>query len=99
MIIFDLSLNNKMLYNGCDVEEVAGKLNLKTPVEDAITMIGRNASNIVDKLVGTDSEITLTGSMAVWSYLLIFHIVVHRFSRIYYDDGRGNRVLIAAHGS
>ncbi len=98
MITFDLSLNNKILYTGCDIEEVAGKFNLHTPVNDAINLIGKNAAAIVDELAGTDIEITLTGAMAVWAYLAVFHLVVHRFSRVYYDDGRGNKVLVAAHG-
>jgi hypothetical protein len=105
MIIFDISLNNKKLYSGCDIEEVAGRLNLKTPVNEAISIIGKNASELVEELArlpagqaGSDKEITLTGAMAVWVYLVVFHIVVHRFVKVYYDDGRGNTVLIAAHG-
>ena len=98
MITFDLSLNNKRLYNGCDIEEVAGKFNLHTQVNDAINIIGKNAAAIIDELAGTDTEMTLTGAMAVWAYLVVFHLVVHRFNRVYYDDGRGNKVLIAAHG-
>lgn len=98
MIIFDVSLNNKKLYNSCIIEEVAGKLNLKTPVEHAITVVGKNGGALVEELVGTDTEITLSGAMAVWAYLVVFHLVVHRFKRVYYDDGKGNKVLIAAHG-
>lgn len=98
MISFDLSLNNKRLYDGCKIEEVAGKLNLQTPVEHAIAIVGKNCSAIVNELIGTDAEITLTGGMAVWAYLVVFHLVVHRFKHIYYDDGKGNKVLVAAHG-
>ncbi len=43
-------------------------------------------------------EVTLTGPMAVWAYLVVFHAVVHKTRRVYYDDGHGNRVLVAAHG-
>lgn len=98
MITFDLSLNNKRLYTGCMIEEVAGKLNLQTPVEQAIAIVGKNCSAIINELIGTDDEMILTGAMAVWSYLIVFHLVVHRFRRIYYDDGKGNKVLVAAHG-
>jgi hypothetical protein len=42
--------------------------------------------------------IVLTGPMAVWAYLIAFHAAVHRFARVYYDDGRSGSVLIAAHG-
>lgn len=98
MIKIDLSLNNKRLYDGCNIEEVAGKLNLVTPIEKATNIIGKNAEAIVVNLAGTDTEITLTGGTAIWVYLIVFHIVIHRFSRIYYDDGKGNKVLVAAHG-
>ena len=97
MTKLNLGLDNKELYNGCEIETVGGRLNLKTPVKEAIEIIGSNANEIVRKLAPKD-EIILTGAMAVWAYLIVFHAVVHRFSRVYYDDGRGNCVLIAAHG-
>ena len=93
-MIIDLSLKNESLYKGCCIEEVGGRLNMTTPVSDAINIVGRNANNID---VDTE-EITLTGPMAVWSYLLVFHAVVHRTKKVYYDDGRSGKVLIAAHG-
>lgn len=95
----DLSLKNEVLYAGCDVEEVAGRLNLKTPVEDAINILGRNIISMLEELPASDRiEVMMTGPMAVWAYLVVFHAVVHRFSRVYYDDGRSGAVLIAAHG-
>ena len=94
MITLDLSLNNADLYAGCEIEEVAGRLNLATPVSEAVNIVGRNAARM--NLSG--DEITLTGAMAVWSYLICFHAVVHRFRRVYYCDGRTSPVLIAAHG-
>ena len=96
---FDLSLGHTQLYAGCEVQEVAGRLALVTPVSDAVNIVGRNAKQIVDELV-TDGveELTLSGAMAIWAYLVVFHSVVHRFRRIYYDDGKPNgKVLIAAH--
>jgi hypothetical protein len=93
MQTIDLSLNNDSLYNGCEIEEVAGRLNLKTPVAEAVNIVGRN----INSIEGGD-EVTLTGPMAVWAYLIVFHAVVHRFSKVYYDDGRNGKVLIAAHG-
>ena len=98
MITLDLSLTNKKLYENCEIEELAGKLILKTPIKEAINIIGRNANNIISEMVGKETEITLTGSMAIWAYLVIFHLVVHLFERIYYADGKGNKVLVAAHG-
>jgi len=95
----DLSLNNKELYKGCEIEEVAGRLNLKTSVKDAVNIVGRNINTIVDALPSTDrTEVTLTGAMAVWSYLIVFHAVVHKFGKVYYDDGRSGAVVVAAHG-
>lgn len=94
MQTIDLSLTNAVLYAGCEIEEVAGRLNLTTPVADAVNQVGRNIAAM--NLHG--DEITLTGPMAVWSYLIVFHAVVHRFRRVWYDDGRNGPVLVAAHG-
>ena len=95
MNTIDLSLNNKKLYEGCEVTEVAGRLNLVTPVAEAVNIVGRNINNM--GLCG--EEITLTGPMAVWSYLVVFHAIVHRFNKVYYSDGRNPAVLVAAHGN
>lgn len=90
----NLGLNNSELYSGCQIESVAGRLNLTTPVVEAIDIVGKNiAAMAIDP-----EEVILTGPMAVWSYLVVFHAVVHRTRRVQYDDGRGNRVLVAAHG-
>lgn len=93
----DLSLNNKDLYNGCVIEEVAGRLNLTTPVAEAVNIVGRNVASLIDNHEDK-SAVTLTGPMAVWAYLVVFHAVVHRYSKVFYDDGRTGPVLVAAHG-
>lgn len=93
----DLSLNNKDLYKGCEIEEVAGRLNLKTPVADAINIVGRNIASIV-RDADRSATVVLTGPMAVWSYLVVFHAVVHMFREVQYDDGRSGAVVIARHG-
>ena len=90
----DMSLKNTDLYKGCEINEVAGRLNLATPVEKAVNIVGANVADMM--LHG--KEITLTGPMAVWAYLIVFHAVVHTFNKVYYDDGRNDRVLVAAHG-
>ena len=95
--IINLSLINNALYEGCNIEEVAGRLNLVTPVAEAVNIVGRNIATIVAATSERD-EVVLTGPMAVWAYLVVFHAVVHAFRRVYYDDGRGNKVLVAAHG-
>jgi hypothetical protein len=95
----DLSLINLQLYAGCDIQEVAGRAVLLTPVNEAVNVVGRNAKTLIDDIVtsGAD-EITLSGPMAIWAYLVVFHALVHRFRRVYYDDGKPNgKVLIAAH--
>ena len=95
----DLSLANATLYAGCDIEEVAGRANLKTPPAEAVGLIGKNIAAIVAAAPAADrGEVTLTGPMAVWAYLVVFHAVVHSFSRVYYDDGRSGPILLAAHG-
>lgn len=94
MVTIDMSLRNDSLYKGCKIEEVAGRLNLVTSTSDAVNIVGKNVAEM--NLSG--DEITLTGPMAVWSYLVVFHAVVHRFRRVYYDDGRNGAVLVAAHG-
>lgn len=92
--VINLGLANADLYRGCQIEEVAGRLNLTTPVSEAVNIVGRNISAMeIDP-----DEVVLTGPMAVWSYLVVFHAVVHKTRRVFYDDGRGNRVLVAAHG-
>ena len=99
MFTVDLGLGNEARYNGCDVEEVAGRNNLKTPGSEAGQIVGRNISAILSDVSPDErSEVTLTGPMAVWSYLVVFHAVVHAFSKVWYSDGRNEPVLIAAHG-
>ena len=96
MEVVDVSLKNSALYSGCEITEVAGRQNLTTPMADAVNIVGRNI-NAMDLHGG---EITLTGAMAIPIYLVVFHAVVHRFNKVWYDDGRGGEaVLIAQHGA
>ena len=97
MVIINLGLVNQQLYAGCKIEEVAGRLNLVTPVAEAVNIVGKNIANMVTAEVQRD-EVELTGPMAVWAYLIVFHAVVHSFGKVYYNDGRNGRVLLAAHG-
>lgn len=99
MITIDISLANGDLYAGCEINEVGGRANLVTPVAVATNIVGRNAQAIVDATPVTDRKaVTLTGAMAVWSYLVVFHVVLHRFNEVWYNDGRNPAELIAAHG-
>ena len=82
------------LYHGLPVETVAGKLTLLASPEEAIPLLAANLSRIeIDP-----EEVTLTGGMAIWAYLVVFHALHGRTKRLYYQDGRGQRVLVAAHG-
>jgi len=99
MLKIDLSLKNTALYKGCEIEEVAGRMNLVTSVASAVTLVGRNIASIIEAVPANErTEVTLTGPMAVWAYLIVFHTVVHCFRRVHYDDGRAGSVLVAAHG-
>ena len=98
-MIIDLSLANTSLYRGCSIEQVAGRANLKTPVPEAVGIVGRNIAIMMAATTPAErAEIVLTGPMAVWAYLVVFHAVVHLTSKITYDDGRSGRVVVAAHG-
>jgi len=94
MEFLNIGLDNEALYAGCTVETVAGRANLTTPINEAVETVGRNLAAM--NLAG--DEITLTGPMAVWAYLIAFHAVVHRYRRVWYSDGRNPAVLVAAHG-
>jgi len=94
MTFLNLGLTNEDLYKHCEIEGVAGRLNLKTPISEAVHTVGKN----IAKMNLHGDAITLTGPMAVWAYLIVFHAVVHRFAKVYYDDGRSGPVLVAAHG-
>lgn len=97
-LTIDISLQNADLYAGCEIEDVNGRLNLQTPVATATEIIGRNIEKILDQATATRRDrVCLTGRMAVWAYLVIFHAVVHRFREVSYDDGSGP-VVIARHG-
>lgn len=94
----DLSLTNQELYAGCAIEEVAGRANLTTPMEEAVNLVGRNVAALVKAVPADDrAEVVLTGGAPIYVYLIAFHAVVHAFNRVYYDNGR-QRVLVAAHG-
>lgn len=90
----DLSLSNSILYAGLDVRELAGVPTLVTPPTEPIPVLLRNLT----ALAIDPEEVTLTGGMAIWAYLVAFHFLHGRTRRIHYEDGRGERVLIAAHG-
>ena len=98
MKTINMGLENTELYSGCEIKEIGGRLTLTTAVAEAVNIVGRNAKKIVDATPAIErSEVTLTGAMAVWAYLVVVHQVMHPFGKVYYDDGRTGPVLIAQH--
>ena len=93
-MVLDISLTNDRLHSGLEIHMDAGKLNLRTPPERAMAAMTAN----LDEMEIDPAEVVLTGAMAVWAYLVVFHYLHGRTSRIYYEDGMGRRVLVAAHG-
>ena len=95
----DLSLSNTELYRGCAIEVVAGRANLSTPIAEAVELVGANIAALVGAIPAAErQQVVLTGPMAVWSYLVVFHAVVHSFREVIYDDGRSGPVVVARHG-
>ena len=93
-MVLDLPLHNAELYDGLDIQAEAGKLNLRTPPSEAVALMTAN----LDRMTIDRQEVVLTGGMAIWAYLVVFHYLHGRTKRVYYEDGVGNRVLVAAHG-
>lgn len=92
----DLGLNNAALYEGCEIKEIGGRLSLITPPTEAANIIGRNIAAMIEADPDR-SAVTLTGPMAVWAYLIVFHLVVHKYGQVWYEDGRSAPVQIAQH--
>ena len=95
----DLSLSNELLYQGCNIESVAGRLNLTTPVAEAVGIVGVNVAAMVAAVPASErGTVVLTGPMAVWAYLIVFRAVAATFGEVVYDDGRGQPVVVARRG-
>jgi hypothetical protein len=93
-VILDMSLTNRDLYAGLDVQLTAGRPTLLTPADSAIPVLLANLA----RLSIDPQEVVLSGGMAIWAYLVVFHYLHGRTTRIFYEDGRGAKVLVAAHG-
>lgn len=93
-MILDLSLKNKELYAGVDIFEAGGRLAVDLS-EALLNQVGRNADLLVAAMEDR-TEITLTGAAPIPVYLTVFHVVVHRFRKVYYDNEMYN-LLIARH--
>jgi hypothetical protein len=97
-MILSLDLNNDSLYGGLDRPILAGKRTLIVVPEEAMSVMSHNLTEM-DRVGQIDrDEVVLTGGMAIWAYLMVFHFLHGKTKRIYYQDGRGQKVLVAAHG-
>ena len=94
----DLSLTNDALYAGAEIRVLAGKPTLLTPPEEAIAVMAANLVKMDREGLIDREEVTLTGGIAIWAYLVVFHFLHGKTKRIYYESGRGERILVAAHG-
>ena len=95
----DLSLSNADLYQGCTIEQVAGRANLTTPISEAVGIVGVNVAAMVAAVPASErGTVVLTGPMAVWAYLVVFRTVANAFGEVFYDDGRGHPVVVARRG-
>ena len=94
----DMGLTNETLWAGCIIIQIGGRANLVTPASMAMEIMAKNLGKIIDP-PQERSEVVLTGPMAVWAYLVAFHAVVHKFTKIYYDDGKSGPLLVAQHGA
>ncbi len=90
----DLSLHNAELYQGVEISKVGGKLSMDIS-DEILNKIGENADRIVSNIQPRD-EVTLTGPAPIPVYLVVFHIVVHRFKKVRYDNEM-YQLLIARH--
>lgn len=90
----DLSLANRELYAGLKVETLAGKATLLAEPGEAMRVMCEN----LERMQLDPDEVVLTGGMTIWAYLAAFHFLHGKTKRVYYEDGRGQRVLVAAHG-
>ena len=97
-MILDLGLENDRLYDGLDRPVLAGKPTLTVAPEDAMAVMYRNLIGMEGAGLLDREEVVLTGGMAIWAYLAVFHFLHGKTKRVYYQDGRGQKVLVAAHG-
>jgi hypothetical protein len=84
MMVLDVSLTNSQLYQGLEIELDAGRLNLRTPPAQAIPVMVAN----LQKVAIDPEEVVLTGRMAIWAYLAVFHELHGRTRRVFYSEPR-----------
>lgn len=90
---------NSEIYEGCKIEEVGGRPVLQNSMDSkTLNNIGKNIQNVIEEYAKPSHyRCILTGPAPIQIYLIAFHLVVHRFSRIEYTDGKNASVIIARH--
>ena len=98
IVRIDIGLSNDALWAGCEIIVIGGRANLVTAPKIALEIMAKNLGKIIDP-PQERSEVTLTGPMAVWAYMVAFHAVLHKYTSVYYDDGKSGPLLVAQHGA
>lgn len=93
-MILDLSTKNEALYNNVQIYKTGGKSSVNLS-DEILNIIGENVEAIVTKCTDRE-EVVLTGAAPIPVYLVVFHIVVHKFRKVIYDNEM-YRLNIARH--
>ena len=93
MYKLDVSLKNKRLFDGCEIDEVTEgnktRLNLLTHPREAVLVVKRNLDMIIAEVPETQRDrIEITGQMTHWVYLAVCATVTPLFKRIFYSNGK-----------
>lgn len=90
----DLSLNNVVLYEGCDINPLSDppRLHLATPAQEAVDKVKGNLENILRPSTDFD-EIVLTGKTTLEMYLVASVYAAPRCKRLVYLKGK-KRIVI-----
>ena len=97
----DLSLENKDIYAGVEIESYGGKKSFELN-QDNLNLIGENIAGYIKKAkaeakasggwndknsaAGFADTVILTGATAIPVYLAAFHAVVHNFHEVRYKN-------------
>lgn len=97
-MLIDLTVSpSSPLYAKLGVTLIGGRPVLPNAMDlNTLNSIGEKVLEMVEAELERD-ECTLTGPAPVQVYLTAFHIVVHRFSKVTYLDGKKQSVIIAQH--
>lgn len=100
-LTIDLSIStDSPVYAGVDITQAGGRANITTEPQAAADRIGAAVNAIVHDTPPQERHtIVLTGAAPIWAYAVAIHAALHACTRLYTDDGRGHRVLVAAHGA